>query len=206
MSAALSLDYVTLEQYIRAEESSQARHEFVAGQIRLMAGASPAHTDIVDNLAAACYRALKDFGCRGASSDQRVQVEETGDTFYPDYLIKCPPHRFSEKDKLALLNPRVIFEVLSKSTADYDQVVKFDLYSLIPECTDYVLIAQNRVRVVHYQRMPGGPWVVHRHILRSDELIIEELGLKVRISEIYDRVDVPEGIRLVEPDESSTEA
>lgn len=203
MSAAQTLDYVSLEQYIRMEDTAQVRHEYVGGRLRLMAGAAPQHNDIVENLSAAFFARLRDCGCRGSINDQRVQIEETGDTFYPDYLIKCPPYRFSEKDGLALMNPRAIFEVLSKSTAEFDRTEKFDLYSLIPECLDYVLITVNRVHVVHYHREPGQPWGVRTYVLRSQELVLEKLGVAVPLAEIYDRTEVPEGMYLVERGDSA---
>lgn len=198
MSAAQSLDFVSFEQYVRMENAAPVRHEYVGGRLRPMAGAAPEHNDIVDNLSAAFHGRLKNGGCRGSINDQRVQIEETGDTFYPDYLIKCPPYQFSEKDRLALLNPGAIFEVASKTTAEFDRTEKFDLYSLIPECLDYVLITANRVHVVHYHREPGGAWGVRTYVLRSQELRLEKLGISVPLAEIYDRIEVPEGMYLVE--------
>ncbi len=46
------LNLLTVEEYLKSEQDAKIRHEYVAGQIFAMAGASEAHNLIVTNLIA----------------------------------------------------------------------------------------------------------------------------------------------------------
>ncbi len=118
---AVAAHFITEAEYQQLEEASSVKHEYYDGHIYAMAGATPAHCLIAFNIAVAVGSRLRGRSCRGASSDQRVKVEATGLRTYPDMLIACPPERYDEQDSNSLLNPRVIMEVLSRSTAVYDR-------------------------------------------------------------------------------------
>lgn len=189
---------VSPDEYLALESGSPLRHEYVAGRIQAMAGASPNHADIAVNLAVATQTKLDPSKCRGTSNDQRVFVEATGDSFYPDFVIKCQPYEFTDKEPYALKNPKVIFELLSKTSELYDRTVKFDRYKLISSCTDYVLIATNSVRVEHFRRGDGGVWNHETYVWRKDTLQIQSVGVLVSLEEIYSGIEIPEGMVLVE--------
>ena len=61
-----------------------------------------------------------------------------------------------------LVNPCIIFEVLSKSTEAEDRGDKFIEYRSIPSFQEYVLISQHRVLVEHYTRQPDGKWTLDK--------------------------------------------
>jgi len=195
--SAVAEHFITEEEYQRIEEASPVKHEYYNGRIYAMAGATPAHCLIAFNIQGALFVRLRGHPCRGASSDQRVKVEATGLKIYPDLLIVCPPEQYDESDANTLMNPRVIIEVLSPSTELYDRTGKFDHYKQITSLTDYILIAQDRVRVEHYQRGEAEVWTVRSYNQREHSLTLPELELELPLAEIYDRLELPAGLLLL---------
>ena len=72
---------------------------------------------------------------------------------YPDLMIACGQPRFHDQRGDVLLNPTVIFEVLSPSTEKYDRGEKFRRYrTQIESLQDYVMVSQDKPRIEHHQR------------------------------------------------------
>ena len=82
-------------------------------------------------------------------------------------------------------SPRLIVEVLSKSTRRVDKTVKLMAYTQIPSLEEYVLIEQDFVEVEVLRRRDG--WFSHAHYL-GDEVAFESVELTMRVEDIYDRV------------------
>lgn len=185
-------------QYLEVEQRSPIRHEYIGGRIHAMAGGTREHASLIFNLAREVGSGLKGSRCKGAVSEQRVRIENSGEAFYPDVLIHCPPSRYHEQDRDGLLNPGAIFEVLSPSTEDRDRTVKFELYKTIPELTDYVLVYSNRVRMEHYQRDADNKWFVATYNWRRESLVLANFNLVVPLGDIYEDLELPEGMVLVQ--------
>ena len=171
----------SFDELLQQEERSPVRHEFIGGQLHAMAGGTPRHADITTNIAAS------------VQTDQRVRVSESSaNWYYPDFLIKCPPHTFHSRDQNSLLNPRAIFEVLSPETERFDRTGKFDEYKKIEELSDYVLVDTQSVRVEHFRRLEDGTWAQSVYTLLSQELRLNNFGISMPLSEIYEDVEVGE--------------
>ena len=198
MSAQLQLETWTQEEYLAMEEKSEVRHELIYGIPYAMAGGTFNHTRVCGNVFAAINARLRGKPCSAHSSEQKVRVEETGNTFYPDAVIFCPPSRFEGKSDQLLLTPTVIFEVLSPSTAEYDRADKFKDYRHIETLADYVLIEPNRIYVDHFRAHNDG-WLLRTYTLRSDILLFPDLNIELPLDEIYEELDVPEALQLVWP-------
>ena len=56
---------------------------------------------------------------------------------------------------------------------------------------DYVLVAQNRVYIEHYHRQQDNSWNLKSLDQRDDELILDAIGCRLKVSDIYARVDLP---------------
>ena len=115
-------------EYLAGERASSVRHEFFAGELFAMAGASWEHSLIKDNLARELGNRLLDGDCRVVTSDLRVKVDATGLYTYPDILVVCGEPAFEDQQFDTLLNPRVLVEVLSETTEKYDRGTKFRHY------------------------------------------------------------------------------
>jgi Uma2 family endonuclease len=110
---------------------------------------------------------------------------------YPDGFVVCGKPRLADEEEDVLLNPVVIFEVLSPSTEKYDRGVKFQHYRTVDSLKDYVLVDQDQFRIEHYSRETDNTWTLHDHEKFDDELKIASIGVSLSLSRIYDRVELP---------------
>ena len=204
MSAQLQLETWTQDEYLAMEEKSEVRHELICGIPYAMAGGTFNHTTVCSNLVRHAMNRLSGKPCRARSSEQKVKVEKTGNTFYPDAVIFCPPSRFEGKGDQLLLTPTVIFEVLSPSTSRYDYADKFVDYRRIETLTDYVLIEPDRVFVDHFRKQSDG-WLLRNYTSRADMLQFPDLQIELPLTEIYEELDVPESLQLVWPPHANEE-
>ena len=85
---------------------------------------------------------LRGSPCRPFNSDQRIRILASGLGTYPDVSIICGELEMDAQDVDAIVNPRVIFELLSKSTEGYDRGKKFDFFRQIESLDEYVLVSQ----------------------------------------------------------------
>lgn len=190
---AIAEKFITEDEYWALETVSEVKHEYFNGCRRAMTDFTPAHCAITTNFCGAIGIRLRGKPCQGFSSNQNVKVAANGLITYPDAIIVCPPESYGRN---ALLNPRVLVEVLSPSTEPYDRTDKFEFVKLIASLTDYLLVAQDRVRLEHYQS-DGENWTVRSYYQSEDMLNLADLELEIPLDEIYDRLDLPEGLQLL---------
>jgi len=122
-------------------------------------------------------------------SSMRVKVSRTGMYAYPDVVALCEPPELEDAFEDTLLNPAVIVEVLSESTERYDRGEKFAHYRKIDSLREYILVAQDRIRIEQYVRR-GEHWVLSEISDPEGSLRIETLGCEVALRDIYDRVEL----------------
>lgn len=178
----------TADEYLAIERASDHKSEFVNGRIYAMTGATFAHNRIVSNLVINIGVRLQGRRCSVVSGDQRVKVSRTGMYTYPDVVALCDPPQLEDSHLDTLLNPGVIFEVLSKSTELYDRGEKSAHYRKIESLRESILVAQNEVHVEQFVRH-GDHWVLREFTGTSDVLRIESLDCEIPLSLIYDQIE-----------------
>lgn len=154
MSTARQVNY-PYEDYLRIEESSQVRHEYLSGEVYAMAGGSPEHGALALRVARILGDGLR--GCTPLSSDVRIHVSASGLTTYPDVSFTCGPAERTLIDRLAITNPSVIVEVTSPSTEAYDRGEKLNHYKRIPSLQAVVFISHREPWVTVVERT-GDDW------------------------------------------------
>ena len=152
---------MTASEYLVWERLQKQRHEFFSGQVFAMAGGSHRHNVLCAQLAAALNGALREAGCFASTSDQRVGLGER--YVYPDVAVACRPIQFEPGTTDVLANPSVIVEVLSSSTEQYDRGLKWAGYQQLASLRDYLLVAQDQVRIEHFQRNADASWSYRVH-------------------------------------------
>lgn len=178
---------VTPEQYLATERAANFKSEYVNGRVYAMSGASDPHNLITLNTAAGLHARFRSRPCRVWQADMRVQVTATGLYTYPDVAALCGQPEFADAHVDTLLNPSVIVEVLSRSTEAYDRGEKFSHYRRLPSLREYVLVAQDRVRVEHRVRHDLG-WLLTELDDLDATLDLPAVGCAIPLREIYDRV------------------
>lgn len=183
--------FVSPEEYLRREREAEERHEYDNGRIYAMAGESPNHSRICVNTTRDVSTRLKGKTCEAFSSNMKVCVSAAGKFYYPDLSVVCGEAVYHDKEHDALLNPKVIIEVLSPSTEKYDRSVKFLSYQQIESLTDFLLISQDKSLVEHFERQTSGQWLYTAHRDLSANVSLPSIDCILPLTEIYDRVQFP---------------
>lgn len=180
--------YRTPEEYLAAELLSEDKHEFLAGVVYAMAGASARHNRITGNISAELRDQLRGKSCREFSTEMKVRIRKGTAEFYyyPDVLVDCSPlpdaAYFSEE-------PRVIFEVLSPQTERIDRGEKLHNYQSLSSLSVYVLVDQSRLAVTVYRRS-GEVWDMEVLSAQDDILRLPEVDCQLPLAGIYERTDL----------------
>jgi Uma2 family endonuclease len=178
---------MTVDEYLRASRDWEVKHEWVGGQAWAITGARPVHNLMATNVVAELRNRLRGSPCRPMSSDQRIEVEGGESYFYPDLIVVCGRFELSSRDDITITNPRVVVEVLSPSTRDYDLGTKFEHYRQIASVSDILYIDPDRRHVIHHARTEDG-WL--RRDLHEGAVRITGIdGLEVPLDEIYADLD-----------------
>jgi Uma2 family endonuclease len=84
-----------------------------------------------------------------------------------------------------LLNPRLIFEVLSESTEANDRGWKASHYRQLGSLAEYVLVAQDHPHVEQYTRQPDGTWLFREYRSLDDVMSLPSIASELSLSDIY---------------------
>ena len=177
----------TPEEYLARERKALDKSEYRDGRIYAMPGASREHNLIAVNVTGEFYIQLRTRSCEVYPSDMRVKVSAAGLYTYPDVIVVCDEPRFDDTHFDTLLNPTVLIEVLSPSTAAYDRGEKFASYQKLDSLCEYVLISQDRVRVEHYLRQ-GQTWDLTEFRSLDDVFSLVSIGCELSLQAIYAKV------------------
>ncbi|ANV84830.1 hypothetical protein AWQ21_10840 [Picosynechococcus sp. PCC 7003] len=176
---------MTAAEYLQWEERQELRYEYINGEIIARAGGTLPHNDIALNFYSLLRPHLKKRGCRVNVSDVKVQGKANRRYFYPDLVVSCHPEDL--KARKWIQYPKVIVEVLSPSTSNYDSKEKLKYYRQIPSLEEYILLDSEHIYVDLYQRQTGEMWG-YRDFGVDDTLVIPSLNFECAVADIY--VDV----------------
>lgn len=189
MSLPQTLPIFTPEDYLDLERSTETRHEYLHGHVYAMAGESLDHSRICVNVAGELRTLLKGRPYEALSPNMKVATSDAGLFAYPDVMVVCGEPVFHDKRKDVLLNPAVIFEVLSPSTEAYDRGEKFLRYrTQIETLQDYVLVSQATPLVEHFSRQPDGSWRYSSTSGLSNSIYLASIECRLPLAEIYSRI------------------
>ena len=183
---------LTPQQYIEQERRAEFKSEFYRGEVFAMAGATFEHTLIKDNMARKAGNQLEDASCVVLTSDIRVKINPTGLYTYPDVVIVCDKPQFEDNHFDTLLNPRIVIEVLSDSTENYDRGKKFSHYRQIASLQEYVLVAQDRPLLERYVRQDDQSWILTVFDDLTQTFEATTIPVRIPLAEIYRGVIFPE--------------
>jgi len=171
------------QEYLVMEQANTIRHEYRRGLVYAMAGGSDDHSRLSINLLTEINLHLRDSDCQFFSGD--VKVNYADDFFYyPDAFVTCDPR--DTEDRYVKRYPKLIAEVLSPSTQEFDRGVKFEDYQLLDSLEEYVLISQDEMRVECRRRVSSNSdrWETESYG-EGDRLFLKSIGLELAISDLY---------------------
>ncbi len=198
--SAQPLPYYTIEQYAEMEESAPYKSEFIAGRIYAMSGGTPTHSAVAANISGEMRNLLRHGPCRVYNSDLRVGIMPLDLETYPDVTIVCGEPHINPFDKNSIINPAVIFEVLSPSTERYDRGEKWEHYQRLDSLQEYLLVSQHKPKIEHYVRQDNGTWIFTS--TEGMDAAVAVHGASLSLAEVYDKITFP----AVEPEGEQSHA
>ena len=187
MSTLPAQTYLTPEEYLTWERKQPFKNEYHNGQIVAMSGANRWHNHITLDTAIHLNNQLMESEGEVYVSQMRVRTSPEISYLYPDVIVVCGEPRFEDDTFDTLLNPIVVIEVLSPSTAAYDRGEKFEYYKQLASLQEYILISQDKVRVEHYCRREA-QWNHNTFQHLEDVLSLPSIECEVPLRAIYRRV------------------
>jgi Uma2 family endonuclease len=182
---------LSVKEYLELEENSTVKHEYIDGYVYAMAGGSVDHGAIAVNAMAALRPQLRGGPCRVYDSDVKVRLGP-GRFVYPDVSVSCDPRDHADGRAQFISHPRLIVEVLSPRTADYDQGDKFAMYRALGSLDTYILIDGERVAVEVRARQPDSSWQI-THYDPGDEVPLPAIDARCPFAAFYEDAALPPG-------------
>lgn len=176
---------MTPAEFLAWEERQELKWEFDGTRPVAMNGGTVAHSFVQGNIIAALRPKLRGMACQVYGPDVRVPTGQ-GRYRYPDAVVTCSP---TALDALEIVEPVVIFEVLSTSTSTNDRTTKLSEYLSLPSLRHYVMLEQDRAFATiitrtdtGWQLTPAGP---------EDVIAMPEIGAELPLAELYDGLSFP---------------
>lgn len=182
----------TIAEYLELEEAAIEKHEYYMGEILAMSGSKVPHNRISKNTLVSLGTKLSGKPCEPFNSDQRIHIEKNTLFTYPDISIICGEVITLNNDEWNVLNPTVIFEILSPSTKNYDRGEKFKLYRDIPTLKEYILIDSSAVNIEAFYINEHCNWELKEHKAIGETLQLKSVQISLELEEIYLGVKLPE--------------
>ena len=165
---------------------SSSRLELVEGNIRERLSGPREHSRIQSNINRCLLPALDERELEFFGPDQSVRISPEN-YFFPDGLIARSAQFGAFRDFDALLNPIVVFEVLSRESTVHDLATKLPQYRKLMSLQVIIAIDSAQPWIELSTRRSDGSWTV-RDLFLNDELELEVIGLRVPVRELYHRV------------------
>jgi Uma2 family endonuclease len=166
------------------EEASSTKHEYVAGEVFALSGATQRHNLIAGNVLAQLWNAARGDQCRVYGGDMRVRIGDDA-VYYPDVQVVCDP---ADSEPLFTTNPCVIVEVLSPSTSSIDLREKLLVYKRIESLRAYMIVFQDQRRVLRHYRDEDNKWFDALH--GADSTVPFPCPeVELTLAEIYEGLD-----------------
>ena len=179
----------SIEEYLEGEQHGDTKHEYLAGQVVAMVGATRTHALIAGSLHAALLPAARRKGCQLFMADMKVRIDHADESYfyYPDVVLSCAT---ADKHPLYTALPCLIVEVLSPSTERIDTREKLFAYRLLPSLREYLLRRQDCVQADLSPLSNEGRWQ-HTVFTQADEMLaLRCLDVAVSLRDVY--ADMPE--------------
>lgn len=179
--------YYTEAEYLARERRAEYKSEYYRGEIFAMAGATREHNLVAGNVLRSLGNQLSQRPCEVYPSDMRVRLP-TGLYTYPDVTVACGEPKFLDAEVDTLLNPNVIVEVLSESTAAYDRGEKSQQYRNLESLAHYVLVESEKAHVEVYTRQPNQQWMLSEASGVAATIDLPAINCRLALAEVYEKV------------------
>ena len=171
---------MTFDEFVAWEPEQEQRHELVAGRVSLMPGVTVAHSRIETSVVATFRAHLRGGPCDVHGG--QIMLETRTGIRYADAVVTCD-ERDRDPGARVLRHPKLIVEVLSKSSASVDRGAKVDEYCALASLEQYLLIDSRKRWACTYLR-DGDAWLASVPI-SGGSLRLPSLGFSLGLDEVF---------------------
>ena len=186
--SAMPVAKLSVDEYLAYDRAAEERNEYHDGQMFPVVAASLAHSALQFNIGRRLAERLDGMPCRVVGASLRVRVSSSR-FVYPDILVYCGKPALTDEHDDTITNPKVIVEVLSPSTGDYDYGKKFIFYRSLASFEEYLLVSQDLPRVEVARKTPEGRWVLSTYEGLNAAVNVESLGISMPMAQLYEGVE-----------------
>ena len=178
----------TIEDYMLTERTGgAARSELVNGRVIPRPGSNRWHSLIASNITIALGSRMHGHKSEIYVGGMRVRLNNNLVT-YPDVVVVNGEPAFTDQNSDLLLNPTIVFEVISSSTNTADKTQKLESFLAMDSIKECVVIKEDEMRVEHYAKQNPKQWIYRIYNERDDVVSLESIGCKVSLSEVYAQI------------------
>ncbi|MEM9513150.1 MAG: Uma2 family endonuclease [Cyanobacteria bacterium P01_E01_bin.48] len=174
--------------YLEFEVNADTRHEYINGEIIPMTGGTPNHNRIIRNLCTALTLGLRGQAYEVFVADQRLWIPARKIYTYPDVMVIEGELIYQPGRRDTLTNAKLIIEVLSKSTKEYDRGDKFAAYRTIHSFQEYLLVDQYTCHVESYVKTAEKRWIFQEYDGMEATVALESFDFAIALRDVYDKV------------------
>jgi Uma2 family endonuclease len=181
--------FYSLEDYFALEGVGHARYEYWDGDIVCMSGGSEQHGLISGNLYFGLRLQLTGRNCKAFTSEHAIMTPSLPPYRYPDVSVACGKAEFEKIEGTdVLINPILVVEVLSPTTASRDRREKRSAYQSLPSLMEYLLVAQDTPHITRYLREADN-WVRSDFGDLNASIILPSIECVLALSDVYQGVE-----------------
>jgi Uma2 family endonuclease len=180
--------FLTAAEYLAIERAAETKSEYFNGEMFAMGGTSEPHNTIVGNILETVRPQARKVGCKTYFADVRLKISDSGLYAYPDIVIACEP-KFEDEVLDTLLNPAIIFEVLSSSTEAHDRGFKWAHYQQLSSLKNYVLVSQESTRLEMFSRK-NDAWIFTSYTSLDATLALDVVSVSLSLRDVYSQVEL----------------
>jgi Uma2 family endonuclease len=178
---------LSVAEYFELEKNSEARHEFVNGNLITMPGETKRANRITKKIEKILDSFLNTSLFETFRNDVRLTVELDGTYRYPDLMVALVS---DDEDNYAVTMPILIVEVLSESTYKTDTDAKLREYTQLPSLQYYIMVSQDEPLVQVFHRK-GEDWVFNFYTKLDEIISLNHFEGTLAMKDLY------EGIKLI---------
>ena len=188
--AANPKHYWTASEFLAFVANSDFKHELVDGEVYDMSGGTGEHSQIAANIIFSLMSQLEPTTCRVNTSDMMLKVSDDRYLF-PDLSVVCDEPEYEDESRIALLNPILVVEVTSPSSAVDDRGLKRESYLRLPSVQAYLVVDQHRICVELFERADVG-WRLQVFTNLDDVISLEALNIELSLAQVYRGISLEE--------------
>lgn len=183
--------YYTPQEYLELEKKSEIKNEYLNGEIIPMAGGTTNHNQIAGNFYRAFPLNINNRDYYTYINDLKLWIQDYGMYTYPDLMIIEDQPSYQSDNTTVVINPKIIIEVLSDSTQNYDRTDKFRAYRSLASFQEYILISQSSYYIEQFSKQNNEQWLFKSIEGENNILSLITIDFSISLSNLYQRIVFP---------------